>query len=446
MAEGLRRHGVEAELFRSLGAVKEADFVVTWGWRKGKTYRASGRQVLVMERGYLGDRFAWTSLGWNGLNGRATWADDSDKSSERFDKNFGHLVKPWRTDGKGYALIIGQVPGDMSLDGIDMAGWYLTAAKTLEVRGYEVKFRPHPIAEQRGLVGATLAKYRLGGSLEEALAGAAVVASMNSNTGVDAALAGVPTIVCDQGAMAWSVAAHGLDAEIVTPDRADWCRRLAWKQFTLDEISSGEAWEHIKGPLLASHEPLVESSTVKAAKRATNCLVIGGAACVWDDVTAALELGEFDGVVACNDVGADWSGKLDAWVSLHPEKFPVWQRKREANGFDRAALHVGHKADPNVDRVVDYRWPGMKGSGSSGLYAAKVAMGLGFDRIVLCGVPMEAEQAHYFDRKTWNAVQGFKPAWLTARPHIANAVRSMSGWSAQFVGKPSENWLTGGSQ
>jgi hypothetical protein len=399
-----------------------------------------------MERGYLGDRFAWTSLGWNGLNGRATWADDSDKSSERFEKNFGHLVKPWRHHGNGYALIVGQVPGDMSLDGIDMGSWYVDAARAMKERGYDVKFRPHPEAERHGLISGPLREYRIGGSLEDALAGAAVVASMNSNTGVDATLAGVPTIVCDQGSMAWPVAAHGLDSELVTPDRSDWFRSMAWRQFTLEEITSGEAWEHVKGPLLANRAPIVESSPVKTVKRATNCLVIGGAACVWEDVEAALSLSEFDGVIACNDAGADWAGKLDAWVSLHPEKFPVWQRKREANGYARAALHIGHKIDPSVDRVVDYRWPGMKGSGSSGLYAAKVALELGFDRIVLCGVPMEAAQAHYFDRKTWNAVQGFKPAWLTARPHIANAVRSMSGWSAQFVGKPSENWLTGGSQ
>jgi hypothetical protein len=48
-------------------------------------------------------------------------------------------------------------------------------------------------------------------------------------------------------------------------------------------------------------------------------LVLGGAACVWRDVEAALELGEYDIVVACNDIargggvasGACWRAYVD---------------------------------------------------------------------------------------------------------------------------------------
>lgn len=425
MADGLKRHGIEVSLFRTKPD-DDADFIATWGWRTGKMHRAAGREVLVMERGYIGDRFAWTSLGWNGLNGRATWADDSDKSSERFDNHFGHLVKHWRTHGNGYALIVGQVPGDMSLDGVNMGAWYLRALEVMRARGYEVKFRAHPEAERRGLLaGGVLADLKLSGSLEDALSGAAVVVTMNSNTGVDAALAGAPTIACDHGAMAWPVVAKGIDAELVTPDRTDWLRRLAWRQFALEEIASGDAWEHIK-------------SGYRTTPR-RRALVLGGASCVWADVEAALALGEYDAVIAANDVGAHWTGRLDHWVSLHPDKFDGWVRSRREKGYPDGFTTWAHKKQAGcpVDRETD-DW-----KGSSGLFAAKVARELGFDRIVLCGVPLDAEGAHFFDPKPWSAFKSFRFGWLSHRQEIAPFVRSMSGWTKEILGAPTEGWIAG---
>lgn len=75
LAEGLRRHGIS-----DLGQ----NVVVCWGWHTGRGYRAQGRDVLVFERGYIGDRFKWTSIAWNGLNGRGTFPDYPDDGGARF--------------------------------------------------------------------------------------------------------------------------------------------------------------------------------------------------------------------------------------------------------------------------------------------------------------------------------------------------------------------------
>jgi len=73
-----------------------------------------GRDVLVMERGYIGDRTHWTSLGWNGLNGRARVPLAPADGGARFERNYSRLMHPYNPAGH-YALIIGQVPGDASL-------------------------------------------------------------------------------------------------------------------------------------------------------------------------------------------------------------------------------------------------------------------------------------------------------------------------------------------
>lgn len=170
-------------------------------------------------------------------------------------------------------------------------------------------------------------------------------------------------------------------------------------------------------------------------------LVLGGAACVWEDMEAALDMFQPNVIVAVNDVGTRWPGGLNYWVTLHPDKMPAWRAERERRGFRPAMCHVGHQAAEGIDKVLDYRWPGMNASGSSGLFAVKVAMDRGADRVVLAGVPMKPEQAHFFAGATWSDCQSFIDGWHDALPYIKDKVRSMSGWTKQILGEPLPEWL-----
>lgn len=244
LAEGLAACGVEAQM--SFGAPgRGVKHVACWGWHQGRALRAAGHEVLVMERGYVGDRFAWTSLGWNGLNGRAQFPDVPAT----------HTVPdtaPW-SQGGSYVLLLGQVPGDASLQGKDLSYWYAqTAGEARKAYGLPVMFRPHPLAARRGgrqTVAGTLPSE---GTLERALAGAAVAITWNSNSAVDAVLAGVPTVAVDSGSMAWEVTGHQI-GDTVTPDRAQWLQRLVDRQWTLDEIRSGDAVRPMLEMLDGSH-------------------------------------------------------------------------------------------------------------------------------------------------------------------------------------------------
>lgn len=237
LCDGLRAAGHEARYTTSRRATTR--LVACWGWRKGQELRHRGHDVLVMERGYLGDREVWHSLGWNGLNGRATF-NESMADPERFRFHHGHRAQPWK-DGGDYVLLIGQVPGDMSLAGKDLRKWYAdTASEAREHYGLPVVFRQHPVALERGLFMEVPGVEQDAGDLGSALESAAVVVTWNSNTAVDAVLAGVPAITYDRGSVAWEVTGHAIGAE-QKPDREDWLARLAWKQWTLAEMASGEA-------------------------------------------------------------------------------------------------------------------------------------------------------------------------------------------------------------
>lgn len=237
MAEGLRAHGIEPVLTTGGGA--RTKFVACWGWRLGKALHDQGHTVLVMERGYVGDRFRWTSLAWNGLNGKGEFPVLPDDQGDRFCQH--HSMSPWRESTGEYVLLMGQVPGDASLQGRNLMPWYeQTARQAQKAYGLPVVFRPHPNAERKGLRQNVPGTSRSSRELAHDLEKAHVAITYNSNSAVDAVLAGVPAVAVDQGSMAWPVVGHSV-GEYAKPDRAKWAKELAWKQWELDEISSGVA-------------------------------------------------------------------------------------------------------------------------------------------------------------------------------------------------------------
>lgn len=176
-------------------------------------------------------------------------------------------------------------------------------------------------------------------------------------------------------------------------------------------------------------------------------LVLGGAGNLWTDIEAALCLGEFHGVVACNDAGAAWPGELDAFVTLHAEKAPLWAERRVAAGhpFPKAILGhegLGRKPPLCMTGTTPWKFPGQTSTGSSGLFALKVALiDLAFDKAVLCGVPMDAAPGHFFDTAAWRGAMSHRRGWHEALPTIKHRARSMSGWTREILGAPDEEWL-----
>lgn len=245
--KGLRVHGQAYEQ-RSSGNWRASDLAVVWGHRDFALHefqRFHGGRYLVLERAYIGDihaRRRWTSIGYDGLNGNADFCN-SDSPSDRWDEHFAGLLKPWKSEG-GYAVVMGQVGGDASIIGINMRAWYEEAVANLTAEWkLPVVFRPHPSDPN---VPVPYGAAKQAGELADCLAGARVVATYNSNTGVDAVLAGVPTIARDSGSMVWGLAAYDYD-HCALPSRVQWAANLAYTQWLEEEIVSGEAWEHLKG-------------------------------------------------------------------------------------------------------------------------------------------------------------------------------------------------------
>lgn len=235
MRDGLRRHGVTC----GDRDMTEADFAVSWGVRNRHPFNHHPH-VLVLERAYLGDRFSWLSLGWNGLNGRAEFCNE-DVPDDRWRRYWRDQAAP-ASDGED-VLLIGQVRGDMSIQGVHLSNWLRDVTRNLDEQGIRWAYRPHPEAGKRGQKEPCPADPR---PLDQALAECRRVITYNSNVGVLAAMAGKRLTVENDGAMAYEVAGHGWQVDQPLGDRDEWGRKLAYCQWRPEELTAGDFWPTLK--------------------------------------------------------------------------------------------------------------------------------------------------------------------------------------------------------
>lgn len=183
----------------------------------------------------------------------------------------------------------------------------------------------------------------------------------------------------------------------------------------------------------------------------THALILGGADCLWSDLDQLHALvGEWTGlVIATNMAGVHYPGRVDHWVTRHPnfmyegrfpfESSPSWMEQRAARGGNTDMVTWSHM-DGRADCTFTDR------GGSSGLGAVIVAIEeLNQERNTLCGMPLDMRghfDARYSRRaRIWASAPKFQRDWLKMMPALRRRVRSFSGWTAETFGKPDAAWF-----
>lgn len=213
---------------------------VCWN-RYGPTHEVAtrvenaGGRVLVCENGYIGGRLDggdYYAIALGGHNGSGTWRVGGP---ERWQAH-GIELKPWRTDG-GHIL----VAANRSFGRPDMIMppvWPRDVKARIEkVTKREVRVRLHPGNNPPAV------------PLERDLEGCHAVVIWSSSVGVKALIAGIPVIA---EAPRWIIhkAALGYCAVDVIEKpcrgpREPQFESLAWAQWRLPEIASGEPFRHL---------------------------------------------------------------------------------------------------------------------------------------------------------------------------------------------------------
>jgi hypothetical protein len=195
-----------------------------------------------------------------------------------------------------------------------------------------------------------------------------------------------------------------------------------------------------------THYELGKGASAPFPAQSGPVLVCGNAWCLSDDL-ARVRIDYPDApVIVVN--GAAAHVKAQFLFTQHPRKLGGWivaQRTRFHNDFTtHASGSLGKltklgKPVRDYGDLVQYWWPDARSAGSSGWAARILAKLMGFDEVILCGVPISlgsyegGKLARDWQREA--TVKHYQAAVLRDTAYH-EGVRSMSGWTREMFGEP----------
>ena len=203
------------------------------------TWEKKGGTVLVAENGYVGadaQGRQYYALAKHGHNGSGTWPEGDGSRWAAL----GIELKPWRAQGE-HVVVFGQ-RGIGSRTMASPPEWHTRAESRLrKATKRAVRVRPHP-----GAPANDPAVVQNTGAL---LAGAHAACIWSSANGVRALIEGVPVFHDAPRWICEAAAVRGIE-KVEEPKMDDAARlgaleRMAWAQWTVDEIASGEPFARL---------------------------------------------------------------------------------------------------------------------------------------------------------------------------------------------------------
>lgn len=231
-------------------------FVAVVGFKKAshdvyEIYQKHNIPVMVCEYGYLKrgnnymDEEGYYQLSWNGLNK----LNPNPCVSDRFIKLGIPLKQEAPADCRA-VTIAGQVPNDAQhgMNAEQLMAYYENLCAALkQYSSKEIRYRPHPCftvpcpGANRTVIPSQM-------NMETVLKQAWAIVTYNSNIGHEALVRGVP-VFCDKSAVYAELGNLNI-ADIerpARPPRSQYFYRLAYSQWLLGEMRSGEAVKHMIG-------------------------------------------------------------------------------------------------------------------------------------------------------------------------------------------------------
>ena len=161
-------------------------------------------------------------------------------------------------------------------------------------------------------------------------------------------------------------------------------------------------------------------------------LIVGSARCVWDDIKL-LNFGDIDAqVMTVNDMVMHYPKPVKHCYSNSASELSIWSQARRKY-LNQDVLK--HSCNPGEEY-----WP-LPGHGTSSLNACFVGLAMGYDSIILAGIPLD-NTGHYFD-PPWikSNFQREVPErdglrwWKDAMEHVFQGkVKSVSGRTRDLLG------------
>ncbi len=231
----------------------DADIAAWYGYEKNmpgvmEDYLKAGKKVVFVDLGYWGRARKSRLWGYHkvAVNGRhpGDYLMRKNLPDKRFQR-FGLQVYPWRKNGE-HILLAGMSGRAAESIGYRPEEWERWAIGEIRKHsGRKIVYRPKPT-----WVGATRLKgtiYDSSTSPLVSLKNCHAVVTHHSNVAIDGLIEGVPAFCFDGAAKPMSLQDLSKIEEPIEPDnREQWLANLAWCQWDINEMKSGQMWRHMR--------------------------------------------------------------------------------------------------------------------------------------------------------------------------------------------------------
>lgn len=188
-----------------------------------------------------------------------------------------------------------------------------------------------------------------------------------------------------------------------------------------------------------------------AGSRQGRVIVCGSARCLWDDLSRLPSNAPAE-FCAVKQTGMYLPFKIQHWVGCHGERFqfmvPLRKMENGENHYylkgyledgTRGVHSVKYGIQVHAEKnwpMVDHVWTAKALTGTSALFATKIMLALGYEEVILAGVPLD-DSGRFYDAP-WNKGCDLNPMslreWEEFVPVFDGRVKSMSGRTRELLG------------
>jgi hypothetical protein len=168
-------------------------------------------------------------------------------------------------------------------------------------------------------------------------------------------------------------------------------------------------------------------------------IVTGSASIVMEDIREASALvapRHVDWMAIGMDATDKYLWPIKYMATYHPFDIPFARAKRKAMGgnTDYQVVSIDPGKQDFVVEPIHILMPYSPPPGSSAFLGAQAGIELGYKKIILCGCPLlQLESPHNYEN--------FQQGWIDKGAYVQGKVKSLSGWTKEFLGEPTKEWL-----
>ena len=257
MLHGLKRSGVPSSIQPMLSyRYPDADVAIFYGLMRPilEGYKRVGRPAIYIDLGYWGRHEGGRRQGFHklSLNSRHPTAYFQKRKHDagRFN-HFRVPIQPWKSRNEGYILLVGMSAKAAAAEGFRPEQWERQMVS--EIRKYsdrEIIYRPKPSWHAATTIPGTRRMIGVDGDIDKThFRNCYAVVTHHSNAAIEGLLAGVPVFVWDGVATApgkGSCDISRIESPPTPTEREQWAYDIAWTQWNVAEMQSGQVWDYLK--------------------------------------------------------------------------------------------------------------------------------------------------------------------------------------------------------